>query len=196
MDLRQPEPLCLEGNLAENWRCWLSGFDLYKIATGLDAKDDKIQAATFLHLIGPDARRISDTFTFETAGDKQKLTPLTDRFQAYCQPRKNLTYVRHLFFTRAQAPGETFDSFLLDLRGKARQCEFDALHDSLVKDRIVAGITNDSLRVRLLRDTTLTLDTAIQACRAAEASVQELQSLAATNPTPSSSATVHGLQEQ
>ena len=60
--LRQPEPLCLEGNLAENWRSWYSGFQLYLTASGIDEKPEKVQAATFLHLVGSEARRIYDTF--------------------------------------------------------------------------------------------------------------------------------------
>ena len=125
--LRNPDPLCLEGNLAENWRSWSAGFDLFLTASGIDEKDEAVQAATFLHLIGPEARSIYDTFEFSDPEDRKKLTPLKQKFAAYCKPRKYITFLRHQFFTRTQAHGESFDQFLLDLRRKAKHCEFSAL---------------------------------------------------------------------
>ena len=122
----------------------------------------------------------------------KKADPSERKFAAYCEPRKNVTFLRHQFFTRAQAPGESFDHFLLDLRHKAKHCEFSGLHDSLLRDRIVAGVNNDSLRVRLLRDTNLDLKSAIETCRAAEASVTELHALHVHRP-PTESATIHSL---
>ena len=116
-----------------------------------------MQAATFLHLSGSEAHRIYDTFEFASEEDRQKLAPLKDRFAGYCQPQKNLTYLRHQFFIRSQAPGESFDHFLLDLRSKGKHCEFGDLHDSLFRDRLMAGVHNDAVRVRLLHDTDLTL---------------------------------------
>ena len=78
---------------------------------------------------------------------------------------------------------------------KAKHCEFSALEESLIRDRIVAGVRNDSLRVRLLRDTTLDLKTAIEASRAAEASVTELFQLQRPPKTPPA-AEVHSLKQQ
>ena len=57
------------------------------------------------------------------------------------------------------------------------QCEFDHLKDSLIKDRIVCGITNESCRERLLRENDLNLARAIDICRAAEVSEQQLKLL-------------------
>ena len=170
-------------------------FDLFLTASGIDEKDEAVQAATFLHLIGPEARSIYDTFEFSYPADRKKLTPLKQRFAAYCEPRKNITFLRHQFFTRAQAHGETFDQFLLDLRRKAKNCEFSALEKCLIRDRIVAGVRDNSLRVRLLRDTTLDLKTAIEACRAAEASVTELFQVQRL-PTAPPAAEVHSFTQQ
>ncbi|XP_032238886.2 uncharacterized protein K02A2.6-like [Nematostella vectensis] len=59
-----------------------------------------------------------------------------------------------------------------DLRSKAKTCEFGTLQDS-----IVCGIDSDSIRERLLRNTELTLDTAINAVRAAETSKTQIENL-------------------
>ena len=52
--LKPPEALILSAatNKAEAWRRWKMSWDLYKVASGLDKKDEKIQVATLLHVLG------------------------------------------------------------------------------------------------------------------------------------------------
>lgn len=124
-----------------------------------------VQCATFLHVAGEEAIKVNNTFVFRD-DEKDKIAVLKKKFQDYCEPRKNLTYLRHMFFTRAQGPTETIDAFVTELKSKAKDCEFGDLHDSLIRDRIVCGIREDNVRGRLLREADLTLDKAIDVCRA------------------------------
>ena len=57
---------------------------------------------------------------------------------------------------------------LTELQLQANNCEFGALRDELIRDRLVVGIRSDSVRSRLLREAELTLHKAIDICRAAE----------------------------
>jgi hypothetical protein len=68
---------------------------------------------------------------------------LKTKFKEYCEPRKNLTYIRHVFFTRIQGQHESIDSYVTDLKTKAKPCEFEHLLDGLIRDRIVCGIQNE-----------------------------------------------------
>ena len=78
-----------------------------------------------------------------------------------------------------------FDHFVTDLRTKAKTvtCEFGELTDSLIRDRIVEGVRDDSTRSRLLRESSLTLQTALDICRSSEAASTQLKSLTNDNPT-------------
>lgn len=82
-----------------------------------------------------------------------------------------------MFFTRAQKPAEPIDAYVTDLKNKAKDCEFGELHDSLVCDRIVCGITNVQVRGRLLREADLTLGKAIDICRASEITSSQVKAL-------------------
>lgn len=64
-----------------------------------------------------------------------------------------------------QKQDESMESFISDLRIKAKTCHFGDLTDELICDRIVCGIVSDSLRKSLLRDSELTLAKAISTCR-------------------------------
>ena len=68
--LTPPEQLNLESvNLAENWRQWQQRFDTFSLATGLSEKSDKVQSATLLHVAGPTALEVYNTFTWDEDGD-------------------------------------------------------------------------------------------------------------------------------
>ena len=53
------------GNLAENWKEWIQGFELYLTATEIGEKAEKVQVATFLHVAGIEARRVYNTFEID-----------------------------------------------------------------------------------------------------------------------------------
>ena len=113
-----PEPLPLQGNLADNWRRWKQRFELYMIASGKIEKSDKVKTAMLLHLTP------CNTFSFESPGDKKKLQKVLEKFDAHCIPQKNVMWERHVFNTRIQQLGETIDQYVTDLRNKAKTCEF------------------------------------------------------------------------
>ena len=59
----------------------------------------------------------------------------------------------------------------MDLRYNAKTCEFGDITDSLIKDRIVCGLDDKTVREKLLRDNELTSDKAISIAKAAEVRV-------------------------
>ena len=173
--LQQPGPLSLQGNLSENWRRWKQQFTIYMTATGKTSASDEVKSAIFLHLVGPNALDIFNTFTFTEEGDAKKLNKVIEKFETYCTPRKNVTWERHVSNTRSQKPGETIDEYITDLRIKSRSCEFGDLTEGLIRDRIVCGIISDKTRSRLLKKENLTLTTALDICHADEAALTQVK---------------------
>ena len=129
-NLKPLDALNLNGDVAENWRRWKQRWSLFVIASGAHEKDENIQCATFLHMIGEDALNIYDTFTF-TENEVNKIQILIDKFDEHFSPQKNITYQRYLFNTCSQN-GRPFDEFLIDLKNRSRTCEFANLQNSLV----------------------------------------------------------------
>ena len=116
-----------------------------------------------------EALEVYNTFTWDNVGDEMKVKPIMAKFEACCNPRKNVTWERHLFNNRRQLPGEPIDHFVTDLHTKAKTCEFGELTDSLIRDRIVEGVLDDRTRSRLLRELSLTLQSALDICQSSEA---------------------------
>ncbi|MES9881309.1 MAG: hypothetical protein ABW185_10555 [Sedimenticola sp.] len=164
--------MALSGNIVDNWKKFKQRFQIYLEASG--ASEQKTQACIFLHVVGDDALEVYNNFDFQD-GDELKLDKILKKFDDYCTPKKNTTYERHKFFTCNQNPRESIEQYVNDLRTKAKSCEFGDLSDSFIRDRIICGITSDSLRERLLREQELTLDKAITMCRAAESTKERMR---------------------
>jgi hypothetical protein len=105
---------------------------------------------------------------------------LIDAFETFCVGAVNVTYERYVFSRRQQENGERFDVFLGEIRRLARTCQFGAVEDSLLRDRIVVGVRDDATRRRLLQMRDLTLATAVDVCKASEAAGQHLKAMLAT----------------
>jgi hypothetical protein len=179
--LKPPAHLSLEGNLQANYRNWIRSFEICSVASGVDAKDEKVQCNVFLHVAGPEAQKIHATMEFAEA-DVDKITPLKAKFRTFCEGKRNITVIRYQFNSRTQKDGESFDSFLTELKQIIQDCEFgNDLRDSLLKDRVVCGIRDESTREKLLQTEDLTLEKCVNTCRISESSANQLKTLTDTN---------------
>ena len=174
--LKPPENLDFESpDLAYAWKKWREEITLFlDLATKTDEKERKVKL--FLYLIRSKGREIYETMQFGTEKNDRTLE-LIQSFGEYCDPKKNETVERHKFFTRNQESGETFDKYLTELRLLEKTCDFGTLSDSLLRDRIVCGLSNSTLRERLLREPNLNLRQCIDICRASELSKERNKSL-------------------
>ncbi|XP_016424220.1 uncharacterized protein LOC107752711 [Sinocyclocheilus rhinocerous] len=138
-----------------------------------------------LTIAGVDAVEVYNTFNFEDEADQKKLDKVLEKFDAHCLSKKNETYERYVFRTRMQHEGETFDCFLTDLKIKAKTCNFNELRDSMIRDQIVFGICDKKGRERLLRESELTLDHAVELCQSSELARQQVMQFDVSSATSS-----------
>ena len=79
------------------------------------------------------------------------------------------------------------DSYIASLFCLAEHCEYGPLHNEMIRDRIVVGIVDSSLSLKLQLDATLTLKKAIDAARQSEAAKREQAQMRSFLPKTSSS---------
>ena len=138
--LGPPASLIFDGNIAEQWKIWRQELELYLTATESDGKGDKGKTSILLTCVGKKGREIYNTFTFTEEDDKYRLDVVLEKFQEYCNPRANITFLRHQFFTCKQRDGQAFDEFITELKKRSAECEFGSLRDSLIKDIAICGL--------------------------------------------------------
>lgn len=164
----RPAKLRTDGNLAENWKNFRRQLDIFMIASELNAKTSEIKAAVVLNLVGQEAIELFDTFDL-TDEQKKNYDEVLKAFETFCKPKTNELYERYMFNKRDQKEGESFDTFLMDIKRLARTCEYKDNEEMMLRDRIVFGIYNSKLRTKLLETQNLTYTTAVEKCRADEA---------------------------
>lgn len=166
------------GNVAESWKRWVQKFHNFMLATEKTNRPEKVKIAILLNLLGDEGVEVYNTFHLETS---PSLDDVLQCFEEHCIPRKNIVYERFKFFSCKQQEGQSFDAYLTQLKTLAGMCEFGEQEESLVRDRIVLGITDTSLQERMLREPSLTLKKAAQFVRAAEASKEQVRSMRMEN---------------
>lgn len=178
-----PGPLKINGEIADNWKTYKQIWENYSIITNLKNQSQEYQVALFLHCIGPDALKIYNGLSFVNDDERKRLDKIFEKFDEYTIGEINETYERYVFNNRSQEPNESIDAYVAALRSKAKTCGFcDCLSESLLRDRIVLGISNNNLRKRLLQERSLNLKKCIDMCRSAEAAMSQFKSISgATN---------------
>lgn len=171
--LKPPDPLRITGDVSKNWQLFKQKLELYLTVVRPQDKplSDAAKTAMLLTLAGEEVIEIFNNFTFSESESREDYKTVVEKFDTYWGAQTNEVYERYLFRQRMQAAGETFEQFLRDVRKQARHCNFQEVADSMIRDQIVIGINNESLRAKLLQDNRLTLAKAEQICKAFEAAV-------------------------
>ena len=173
-----PPPLRLTENKVEEWKMFTQN---YAIITELAKKDKPYQKAILLYTMGPEGVHIYNTITF-SASEQDDVKVIMKKMSEVIIGETNETYERYVFNKRDQRPGESVEAYSASLKELAKTCNFcDCMHDSLIRDRIVLGITDNATKKALLQKRKLTLREAIDTCKSSEADCQESQYIPPTS---------------
>ena len=116
--LEPPTSLIFDEKLAEQWKVWRQELELYLTATESEGKSDKVKTSILITCIGKKGTEIYNTFTFNKDGNKFKPKMVLEKFREYRNPRVNITFLGHRFFTYRHEDGQTCDEFITELKSK------------------------------------------------------------------------------
>ncbi|CAG9837668.1 unnamed protein product [Diabrotica balteata] len=151
-----PKNIVFDQHTSQNYKKFMNSFSTYLTANSLCNKDDETKIAIFLNPAGEDAQNIFRTLKFD--GDEGK---------NYDKVIQN----------RSQGEDKEFDRFLTDIKMLAKLCNFGVLENTLVRDKILSGIRDQTMQEKLLRVSSLTLREAETHCRISEISKFQLKDL-------------------
>ena len=172
-----PGRLELKGKLSDNWKKWKQVWDAYETVTKLNEKESKFRVATFITCIGAEALEVHNGLPFRSEDEKQDINIVLDLWNSHCIGQTNIIYECYRFNNRKQESHESIDVYATALRGLAATCEFGALKDEMIRDRLVCGITENSVRRKLLQEPKLSLEKCLDICRSAEATSAHLKAI-------------------
>ena len=154
-NLQPPKPFSFVNS--EEWHKWKRRFEQYRQASGLIDKGEERQVSTLLYCLGEDTEEVLDT-TWISAEGKKKYSKVIDEFDKHFKVKKNVIVERACFNQCSQLADEPVDHFITEIHKLAENCDFGAIKDELICDRLVVGIRDSSLSERLQLEPELTLD--------------------------------------
>ena len=118
--------------------------------------------------MGDEADDVLRSFAM-TDADSKKYQKVKERFDAYFVKRKNIIFERARFNQRKQEEGESIETFIASLHKLAEHCNYGAMLNEMIRDRLVVGLRDAALSRKLQLEADLTLDSAITTARQTEA---------------------------
>ncbi|UYV72254.1 hypothetical protein LAZ67_9002361, partial [Cordylochernes scorpioides] len=155
------------------WPKWRKRFERYLVVSGMKKKEEADMIDLFMYLMGDRADDIFRAFKFEKEEEATKIDSVLKAFDSHFCVRKNIIYERAKFNSRIQEDREPVDEFITSLYKLADSCEFEGLHEQLIRDRIVVGVRDKALSKRMQLDSELTLEKAVKMVRQQEAVRQQ-----------------------
>ncbi|XP_036346802.1 uncharacterized protein LOC118756120 [Rhagoletis pomonella] len=171
---------------------WKRTFLMYMMATGKNVKTEPEKIATFLWLIGSQAMEIYNTL-FPNDGttdgilgnqnaeavspnsnnNPRSLDDVLKAFDGYCIPKKNILMESFKFHNIVQKEKQPFVEFETELRKQIEFCEYkldgQSYNDRMLKERIVIGVHDKKLQLKLLEGKDESLQKVIETCKMYEA---------------------------
>nr|XP_037288928.1 uncharacterized protein LOC119181789 [Rhipicephalus microplus] len=191
--LPPPKAMDTTGDVWRSWKTWRQEFELFATATYLNQQPKEVQAATFLMIIGEDARKTYSTLDFATDEEKSDVEVLKMKFEAFYKPALNLAYHEFRFGKCDQKDGESFNDWLTDLRVLAKSCEFGQLEERMLRSRIILGIRDKKLQEKLISENASFTKT-VEMCRSREHGKEQCEEIQA-RPKSDYAAEMNALSE-
>ena len=133
-----PPKIELSGNIANNWKQWKQVWSAYELVSRLNEQTEE--------------------YPFQSEDEKKNVAKILELRESYCLGKTNVIYETYRFNNRDQEAGELIDTYASNLRSLSDTCNFGALKDEMIRDRIVCGVRDSSLWKKLLRVPELTLE--------------------------------------
>ena len=151
----------------QDWERWIRRFERFRQASNLHSSSQQNQVNTLMYCMGDEADDVLKGLNLTAAG-QQVYDSVKTAFHDFFIVSKNVIYERARFNMRKQEENESVDSFVTALYALAEHCEYGALHNELIRDRLVVGLADTRLSERMQLDKDLTLDKAISMARQSE----------------------------
>ena len=103
-----------------------------------------------------------------TDKDCKDLAKCIKALESYFKPTQNEIYKQYLFCSGDDGPNENVDHWVNRMRQLLKSCNFEAMTDSLLRDRVVMGTKYKAARAQMFRDKVVNLNEAVDSEIAAQ----------------------------
>ena len=160
----------------EDWSEYVERLEHYFTANDIVSSDKR--RAILLNAVGASTYRLIRAPAKVTDFSFQDLV---EKAQANFNPKPSPIVKRYEFNTRRQGEGEAIATYVAELRKIAEYCDYGAVLNDMLRDRLVCGTHNKSIQRRLLQETKLKFEAALEMALSAEAADKDSKRLTSSS---------------
>jgi len=159
----------------EEWPEYAERLSHFFIANGIEGDEKK--RAVLLTVIGASTYKTLRSLVHPAKPGEKTYDELLSELTKHFKPAPSEIVQRFKFHTRFRQSGETVAQYVAALRAQAEYCNFGATLEVMLRDRIVCGINHARIQNRLLSETTLTYQRALELAQNQQTVAQNLKEL-------------------
>lgn len=173
-----------------NFEVYVERFEAFATANKID-KATKQQV--FLTLIGEAAFITLRNLLFPKKPVEVNYDDIVKILLKHYAPKRSVVVERYKFYRRDQRQGETISDFVVEIKKLAATCDFGTFLEEALRDRLIVGLQNDTIRCKLLatEDKDLSFDRAYSSALGMEAAQGQNKEMRRTDE-PAASTSVQG----
>ena len=158
--IKPPRAIPIESLDYNYFLLWMSAFNDYVDLTQTSPTSD-LKIKLFLSVAGLDVRKLVGGLT----PIDSKFDSLIGSLKSHLKPAMNTVLCRHKFANCVQQPPESVSDFIVRLKQLAINCNFgddtiDTVDNQMIRDQLIRGLTEGSIREHLLTHSDLKLSKA------------------------------------
>ena len=158
----------------ENFSQYKERFENFCEIKGID-KDAEKKKKTFLNCVGSETYEMIKSINAPQTTDKLTYQNIIDSLEKYLSPKPNKLIEQHRFFSRTQRENESIGEYVAALRKFLSTCEFNCscglpVADMILRAQFIRGIRDSSTREKLLQESDLQFQQAVDIALAFETS--------------------------
>ena len=172
----------------EDWPTYLERLEQFFVVNNVKDEKRKSHLITFL---GAKTYRLLKSLTAPTKPSDKTYEELTEILEGHLAPKPIVVAERFKFYRRDQGSSESIAQYVVALKELARTCDYGAVLDDMLRDRLICGVNSEPIRNKLLfeRDLTfkkaLDLSLSIESARAASTELAQSQKNSTVNAVQS-----------
>lgn len=172
----------------ESWESYEERLQAFFLANDID-NAHKVPA--LISLIGPKTYTLLKNLIAPAKATDKNIKDLLKALREHLSPKPSVIAERFRFHKRNQRPDESVLTYIAELRNLATHCQFEAALNDTLRDRLVVGLRQESIQKRLLSETDLNLEKAINLAVAMETAARDAAEVQGVKPE-----TVHKINTQ
>lgn len=156
------------------WLVGTQGANIYNTMFPNDGSHDSLLGRVVIEqvtpaIVGDNGEVIQQQATTQRV-QQRSLDDVLRKFDEHCLPQKNVAMESYKFNMIVQKEKQSFNEFETELRTQLRRCEFScacgaSYEDRMLRDRIIIGVHNKKLQLKLLDGRDEPLTRVIETCK-------------------------------